>query len=243
VKPASRRRVLLAALPLGAVGLVGLLSAASWTAEALRRVDAVEAERDRWQHAAEVLEALDVAEGGTVADLGSGVGYFALKLSDRVGENGRVHAVDVRRFPLLFLRIRALRTGRGNVRTVEASEDDPHLPAGAVDAVLVSNTYHEIARPERVLGRLFESLRPGGRLVIVDLAPEDEASTAADHTHRHETAASAEPRLRAAGFEIVSREDRFVERSGEAPWWLVVARKPASAATASAPVGPTPPTR
>jgi predicted methyltransferase len=241
--PAASRVFRAAVGLLGAAGLVGALAAASWTAEALRRVDAVEAERDRWQHAAEVLEALDVAEGGTVADVGSGVGYFAMKLSDQVGEGGRVLAVDVRRFPLLFLRIRTLRTGRRNVRTIVGSEDDPHLPEDAIDAVLVSNTYHEIAHPERVLGRLFESLRPGGRLVIVDPAPEDEASTAADHTHRHETAASAEPRLRAAGFEIVSRDDRFVERSGEAPWWRVVARKPVSAATASAPVGPTPPTR
>src|SRR5262249_52454820 len=150
-----------------------------------------------------VLQAMDVGQGGTVADVGCGVGYFALKLSDRVGTEGRVLAVDVRRFPLLFLRIRALKSGRENIQTVVGDAEDPGLPVGAIGAVLVSNTYHELAPPDRVLGRLFASLRPGGRLVIVDPAPEDEAGPAAAHAHRHRTAASTEADLVSAGFEIV----------------------------------------
>jgi SAM-dependent methyltransferase len=239
----SRRGFRLAVLLLGMASLVGALAAASWTAEALRRVDAVEAERDGWQRAAGVLQALDVGEGGTVADLGCGVGYFALKLSDRVGKEGRVLAVDVRRFPLLFLRIRALRSGRGNIQTMVGDADDPRLPVGVIDAVLVSNTYHEIAHPERVLERLFESLRPGGRLVIVDPAPEDEAGPAAAHAHGHRTAASTEAHLVGAGFDVVGREDRFVERDGEAPWWLVVARRPLRASGAAVPLGQSAATR
>ena len=79
---------------------------------------AVEAERDSWQRPADVLQALELRKGAVVADLGSGVGYFALKLAERVGRGGRVLAVDVRRFPLVFLRVRALLRGLRNLEAV-----------------------------------------------------------------------------------------------------------------------------
>ena len=209
---------------------LALLGAACWTSEAIRRVDVVETERDRWQRPRDVVEALDLQEGDIVADIGSGVGYFALKLSDRIGKRGRVLSVDVRRFPLLFLRTRMLLSGRHNLEVVHGAADDPRLPAGGIDAVLVANTYHELTHPGTVLDRLFDALRPGGRLVVVDPGPDVLPEAPAEGgAHHHEAAASAEARLRRAGFEILGRQDTFVERTGHEPWWLIVARRPGPA--------------
>jgi SAM-dependent methyltransferase len=220
-----RRRVALflslAVLALTAMGAI------AWTVTAVERVNAVEAERDSWQRPADVMRALDLGDGRVVVDLGSGVGYFALKLTDHVGRRGRVLAVDVRRFPLLFLRVRALLRGLRNLETVHGEPDDPHLPAGGVDAVLVANTFHELEDQELILGRTKEALRSAGRLVVVDPSPNDAvAAPTGSPTHRHQSPDSAEARLRQTGFEIVSRDDTFVDDSSHGRWWLIVARKP-----------------
>jgi ubiquinone/menaquinone biosynthesis C-methylase UbiE len=119
------------------------------TIQTLRALEVVEAERDRWQRASDVLAALEVGPGGSVADVGSGAGDFAMKLAGVVGQGGRVYAIDIRSLPLRFLRLRALLGGRANISIVEGDVDDPHLPAEAVDGALVANTYHELARPGR----------------------------------------------------------------------------------------------
>jgi SAM-dependent methyltransferase len=201
-----------------------LLGAVYQGLDALRRLEVVEAERDRWQDPSRVIEALDLREGKVVVDLGSGVGYFALKLSPLVGRNGTVLAVDLRRQALLFLRLRAFLGGHRNVVTVEARADDARVPVASADAVLIANTYHELADPAAILEQLSRALRPGGRLVIVDPVPgSDEAGLV--EAHHHESADSADRQLRRAGFEILSRQDRFIEPAGGAAWWLIVARK------------------
>ncbi len=188
----------------------------------LNRLDAVELERDQWQRPADVLRALDLRLGNTVVDLGSGAGYFALKLSPAVGERGQVLAVDLRKLSLFFLWTRALLRGQRNVHVILGQEDDPHLPAGTVDAVLICNTYHEFRNPGLILDRVFRSLRPGGRLAVVDRAPR-----AAEVQHTHEVPLTAvDGQLRNKGFEIVSRDDSFIDRPGDDLWWLVTARKP-----------------
>jgi ubiquinone/menaquinone biosynthesis C-methylase UbiE len=95
---------------------------------------------------------------------GSGVGYFALKLSPVVGKRGSVVAEDIRRESLAFLRIRAFVRSPRNIRTIRGELDDPRLAAGFADAVLIANTYHELTEPKAILRRLAESLKPGGRL-------------------------------------------------------------------------------
>jgi SAM-dependent methyltransferase len=220
-----RRRI--AAFLFAATGAAGLLGAATWTVGAIRRVDVVESERDQWQRPADVMRALDLGDGTVVADIGSGVGYFALKLAGRVGRQGRVLAVDVRRFPLLFLRIRALVRGRRNLAVVRGEVDDPRLPAGGVDAILVANTFHELEDPDSILDRARQALRPAGRLVVLDPSPGiTDGGSPAPEGHHHESPDSAEARLHRAGFEVVSRDDSFVDVPDHGRWWLIVARKP-----------------
>ncbi len=188
----------------------------------LRSLDIIEAQRDQWQRPSDVVQALELRAGNTVADLGSGAGYFSLKLARVVGPNGRVLAVDLRRLSLFFLWTRALLKGHHNIRVIVGKDDDPRLPSDAVDAVLIANTYHELSHPDAMLDRIFQSLRPGGRLVVVDRAPRGAPEEGA-----HEVPlAVVEHALGLKGFDIVRTDDRFIDRAGEDLWWLIVARKP-----------------
>jgi len=186
----------------------------------LRRLDMVEAERDRWQRAADVIRALDLHDGNVVIDLGSGAGYFALKLALAVGSQGKVVAVDIRRLSLSFLWIRKTRRGLQNLRIVGSDKDDPQLLPGSADAVLICNTYHEFDQPERMLGHSFRALRPGGRLVIVDRWPYEPEP---GHGVTVEDVAASVVRN---GFSIVTKEERFIDNRGDDRWWLLTARRP-----------------
>ena len=210
----------------------GTLSSVYRTVDTLRYLEIVESARDEWQRPADILRALDVRPGDAVVDLGCGVGYFALKVSERVGERGRVVAVDVRRTALVFLRLRALLQRRHNLTIIRSSENDPQLSERSADAVLVANTYHELGDPGAILDHVFRALRPGGRLVIVDPTPgagaEDGPETA---SHHYQRPAAAAAQLRRAGFAVLDEDDRFIDSGGHV-WWLIVARRdgPRSAA-------------
>ena len=189
------------------------------------RLDAVEAERDQWQRPSDVLEALDLKPGNVVVDLGCGSGYFTLKLSSPVGDSGRVIGEDIRRLPLMFLWVRAVSRREHNVRIVLGEPADPHLPA-QVNAVLVLNTYHEFTDSHSILVHVHQSLVPAGRLVIVDREPRPASSNFSETAEHEISAERVESELRQANFEIVSRQDHFIERDsyGE-KWWIIVARK------------------
>jgi ubiquinone/menaquinone biosynthesis C-methylase UbiE len=188
--------------------------------DTVRQLEMIESQRDQWQRPAEVLQALDLRPGNVVVDLGSGAGYFALKLSPIVGRQGQVLAVDIRKLSLSFLWIRALQSQKRNIRVVLGDEDDPRLPLGAVDAVLIANTFHELRDPRVMLGHVSRSLRLGGRLVIIDRG----AGRGGSHVHETDRA-FVEAELQQAGFEIVASHDHFIDRPGDDPWWLTVARK------------------
>jgi SAM-dependent methyltransferase len=141
--------------------------------------------------------------------------------------------VDIRRLPLSFLWLRTLLRNRHNVRVIHSDPDNPRLPTAAVDAVLIANTYHEFTHPKSIMDVVFQSLRNGGRLVIVDRGPESAPESANDESRRSEMQhhelplAQVEGEIRQSGFEILNRQDRFIDGPGDAGlWWLLVARKP-----------------
>ena len=221
-------RIRIALFLLSVVIVVALLSTTYQAIQALTRLDIVEHKRDQWQRPSEILRALNLKEGNLVADLGCGSGYFTLKLSPAVGMHGRVVAIDIRRIALVFLWIRAVVRHDHNVSIVHAQPDNPDLPAGAVDAVLIANTYHELISPEAILSCIFRSLHPGGRLVVVDRGPEAAKPEAREiEAPRHELPVeTAATEIRQSGFEISVLQDRFVDPPGDSAWWLIVARKP-----------------
>jgi ubiquinone/menaquinone biosynthesis C-methylase UbiE len=209
--------------------VVAFLGTAYQVLETIRQLDAIERERDQWQRPSDILQSLNVTTENVVADLGCGSGYFALKLSPIVGSRGRILAVDIRGISLWFLRIRTILRNKHNITIIHVQPDNPRLPAGAVDAVLVVNTFHELTEPKTVLEHTFRSLRSGGRLVVVDHGPEQANRDTREMgtTHHHEIPLDlAEQEVRQAGFDIISQEAHFIERAGDEPWWLLVAHKP-----------------
>ena len=92
-------------------------------------------DRSVWQKPDEIMDALNIADGSIVADVGAGAGWFTVRLARRVGPNGRVYAEDIQREMLEAITNRVRREGLGNVVTVEGTPEDPRLPAG-LDAVL-----------------------------------------------------------------------------------------------------------
>ena len=211
------------------VRVVALLAAAaivyvgSQAAATLRTLDAVEHERDSWQRPDDILRALNLRKGNTVVDLGSGAGYFALKIAPRVAPGGRVLAVDLRRESLAFLWMRAMRRGYWHVHVIHGEVGDPELPAGPVDAALIANTYHELTAAPAILNALHATMRPGARLVVVDRASRGDVAAG----HHEMDAASAEREVTEQGFELVSQDARFIDRPGDEDiWWIAVFRKP-----------------
>ncbi len=220
-------RVRVALFLLGTVLLLFLLSYLYQGIQTLHALDRIESERDHWQRPSEVIQALNLREGSVVVDFGSGVGYFALKLCPVVDKNGSVVAEDIRRESLVLLRIRAFIRSQSNLRTIRGAIDDPRLPAGFADAVLIANTYHD--KPKAILRHLAESLKPGGRLVIVDRGPRSGAPESREaQTEHHELRPDlVETEVRNSGFEVISREDHFIDRPvDDHIWWLLLARKP-----------------
>ena len=124
--------------------------------------------RDAWQKPTALVEALELRPGACVADLGAGTGYMSRHLAAAVGPRGTVLAVDTEPNLVVHLRARAEREGTANVVPVLASPDNPRLPTGMVDLVLVVDTYHHLDDRLRYLRALREALRPGGRVAIVD---------------------------------------------------------------------------
>ena len=129
-------------------------------------------ERVRYLQPDVVIEALRLPRDAIVADLGSGPGVFALRLA-RACPTGVVYAVDVEPRQLDALRARMTEEGIGNIVPVLASYDDPHLPPGRVDLILISDTYHHLSDRVEYMRRLLRYLAPGGRLAILEFKPGD----------------------------------------------------------------------
>ena len=126
-------------------------------------------DREAWQKPDQVMDALHIAEGTTVADLGAGGGWFTTRLARRVGPNGRVYAVDVQRLMIQAIVRRVQREGLSNVTPVLGDYDDPNLPATAnPDAVLIVDAFHEMEHPVVLLRNVARTLKPHGRIGIID---------------------------------------------------------------------------
>jgi ubiquinone/menaquinone biosynthesis C-methylase UbiE len=122
----------------------------------------------------DALKVLEIQKGASVADIGAGSGYMTVRLSARVGPSGRIFANDVQPQMLEMLRRRVEAQHLTNVTIVQGAIDDPRIPE-AVDLALMVDVYHELSRPQAMLQRLRASLKPGGRLVLLEYRKEDPA--------------------------------------------------------------------
>jgi SAM-dependent methyltransferase len=124
--------------------------------------------RDERLQIGRVMDILGIGPGKNVADIGAGSGYFTVRAAKRVGESGKVYAVDINPEAIRYIEERAKKERLYDVVTILGKEDDPLLPAGQVDAVLLLKTYHEVAKPVALLKNLRAALRPGAKIGIID---------------------------------------------------------------------------
>jgi predicted methyltransferase len=198
VSPASRLCALIAALT--------LLSAAGPLPRPQRPVAKVvssawgeETARDKAGEAADVIRIAGIRPGMAVADIGTGGGYYVMRLAPVVGPTGRVFAQDISATVLDRVRQRSRAAGLTNVRFVQGSQANARLPAASVDVALMIHMYHEIEQPYLLLDRLRRSLKTGGRIVVVDLdRPSEE--------HGMPKALLA-CEVKAVGYELISMTD------------------------------------
>lgn len=203
--------------------------AATPPAPAARQQATQPVSRDTWQRVPDIFAALGAKQGSRIADLGAGQGWLTVRLARQVGPDGRVFASDISDRALASLAARLDSTGLRNVELMLATDDDPRLPFGTLDGVVIVNAYHEMTQRVSVLEGVKRALKPDGVLVIVDNVPADSLRTRKEQTSRHTLALDfARDDLEAQGFEIVSSDPAFVTREDDQHThreWIIVARR------------------
>jgi ubiquinone/menaquinone biosynthesis C-methylase UbiE len=129
--------------------------------------------REREEECSKLLRILRVKPGQTVCDMGCGNGFYALKLAKLVGDHGKIVAVDIQSEMLDLLKERAATDGINNIQPVLGTVIDPKLPEKTIDLMLLVDVYHEFSHPEQMLQAIRRSLKPTGRLALVEFRGED----------------------------------------------------------------------
>lgn len=134
--------------------------------------------RDTEERPELLMSALHIRRGATVADVGSGTGYFTWRLAEQVGPQGKVYAVDVQQSMLDLTRAVVQERKLGNVEYVLATEGNPRLPERSLDLVFIAYAYHEFGDPEAMMASIRRALKPGGRVVVLEYAKESRIAPA-----------------------------------------------------------------
>lgn len=175
--------------------------------------------------AARFAKALDLAAGQTVADIGAGAGQLTVALARVVGPTGRLYATELESDRIRAIRRAADSAGLKNVTVREAHATRTNLHDRCCDALIMRLVYHHIKNPVLMNKSLYNSLKPGGRLGIIDFPPDGEESAdpsgRADGAHHGVTPRTVMRELRQAGFELVTVDEATGSRR-----FMVVMRRP-----------------
>jgi len=210
-----RTHVLVTALALAALATAALVPAVagpdterrpaqvmSWLgADWLERPD-----RDGEQRPDEVIQVMGLADDDVVADIGCGTGYFTRPMARAVAPRGRVYAVDIQPEMLRLLRERVEEEGLTNVEPVLSESDDPKLPPGSLDWILLVDVYHEFQQPRAMLAKMREALKPDGKIALLEYRLEGLSAVHIKEDHRM----SPEQVLREwepAGYRLAARHE------------------------------------
>lgn len=130
-------------------------------------------ERETEERPQDVIDALQIKPGQTIADLGAGSGYYSFRIAALVGPTGKVLAIDIEPAMLEVITQRARREGIANIATVRGSTQDPNLAPRSVDLLFMVDVYHELEFPYEVMTKVRAALKPGGRVALVEYRAED----------------------------------------------------------------------
>lgn len=171
-----------------------------------------------------IFEAIGVKVGLTICEMGAGDGELTIAAAKAVGAAGRVYTSELGVDRVKTLRERAAASGLTQITVVAGDSSKTNFPDAACDALFMRNVYHHFADPAAINASIFASMKPGGRVAVVDFTPPGaEATTPVDrgkdgmHGIKPDTLSHE---LKAAGFEPVSSE------MGDQRWFLIVAAKP-----------------
>lgn len=173
--------------------------------------------RDERLHVNQVMDALAIAPGKTVADIGAGSGWFTVRAAKRVTGSGTVYAVDINSEAIDYINQRIKKEQLHNVKTILSKPDNPELPPTSIDSVLLLKTYHEIANPVALLRNLRASLRPGARVGVIDRNGNGE-----DHGVQKDAVIREAGQ---AGYKLIEEHNDLVKAEDRVDYFLVFVAK------------------
>ncbi len=182
--------------------------------------------RDTWMNVPKIFDLAGVKPGSKVADIGCHEGYLSIHMSKKVGESGKVYAVDVRQDRLDRLDEHLEERKLSNVKTVLGDYDNPKLPLASLDVVVVMDTYHEMDDYMTVLNHIRKSLRPEGRIVIIEKFKNHMRNKTRDEQMEAHTISLkfVKSELKRAGFSIIKEVKDFGDWKNESnkKIWVLV---------------------
>jgi ubiquinone/menaquinone biosynthesis C-methylase UbiE len=167
------------------------------------------AERTAWQQPDALIASLALEPDATVADLGAGTGYFAVRFA-AVVTAGKVYAVDIEPSMVEWLARRAGEEGLANLVAVQGTADDPRLPE-PVDVVFMCNVFHHLADPRAYFQKVAASLRPGGKVVIVDFRKDNPEHAPGPPAQMRLRPSDITAHMEAAGFALARQDLELLE--------------------------------
>lgn len=183
-------------------------------------------ERDEWMDVDRILELAGVSEGQHVADLGCHEGYLSIHLARAVGVRGKVYAVDLREDRLEKLNANASERKIYNISTIKGESDNPKLPERSLDLVVIMDTYHEMKEYMTILDHVKRSLKPNGRIVILEkLKSYAKNKNRKEQVSAHTLSAQfVRKELQQAGFKVIEQINNFGnwENDSSKKIWILV---------------------
>ncbi len=158
-------------------------------------------DREPYAKRNEIVEALGLRPGMSVADVGAGTGFFTRLFAEKVGATGRVYAIDIAPQFLAHIAAESKKRGQTNVVTVRGDQDGIKLPPQSVDLVFLSDVYHHLEKPEKALSSIHRALRPGGTLVVIEFDKVEGKSTPFVLKHVRATKNVFRKEIETAGFQ------------------------------------------
>lgn len=161
----------------------------------------------------EIVAACQLRPGETIADVGAGTGLFTGLFADAVGKEGRVIAVDIAQKFLDHIASASREEGRRNVDTLLATADSTKLAPASIDVAFICDTYHHFEFPQKTMASLFQAVKPGGRVILIDFhrIPGTSSDWVLNHVRAGQEVFEAE--IIAAGFEKASEEPELLQEN------------------------------
>ncbi|EDP70865.1 Methyltransferase type 11 [Flavobacteriales bacterium ALC-1] len=186
-------------------------------------------ERDTWMALDTIFTAIGIEKGDDVADIGCHEGYLSVRLANEVGKKGRVYAVDVRTDRLETLKAIAKDRDLNNIKTIVGDYDNPNLPKGQLDTVIIMDTYHEMTDYMTILDHVKTALKSGGQIVIIEkLKSRIIGKTRDEQTDAHSLSTKyVKQELEKAGYTIRYENNDLGnwENDPDKVIWMLVAKK------------------